>query len=152
MSGKYNEFKEWIERSNYGFVNIKEMELELDKTIFEKFESERSNEEEDLENLTWKEMNEKYYGVGDGNHDYAFGYIDKKLGDYLLKTYPTMFDGDGTKISPFGDFYLDDLPSKWSFEDLFYRELCYAPDFKRYEDFDDFIKGEELQQWNFTGE
>lgn len=150
MSGKYNEFKEWIERSNYGFVNTKEMELESDRTIFEKFESERNDEEEDLENLTWKEMNEKYYGVGDGSHDYAFGYIDKKLGDFLLNKYT--INEEGIKIASFENFNLDDLPSKWSLEDLFYRALCYEPDFEHYESFDDFIKGEELQQWNFTGE
>lgn len=100
---------------------------------------------EELENLTWEEMNKKYYGVGDGCHDYAFGYIDKRLGNYLLDKYT--IDEDGVKIASFGRFNLEDLPSKWSFEDLFYRALCYEPDFEHYENFDDFIKGEELEQW-----
>jgi hypothetical protein len=43
MSKKYNEFKEWIEQSNYGFIDVKEMELESDQRIFEKFESERND-------------------------------------------------------------------------------------------------------------
>ena len=150
MSKNYNEFKEWIKQSKYGFVDTYEMELESDQKIFDKFESERNNEEEELENLTWKEMNERYYGVGDSNHDYAFGYIDKKLGDFLLSKYT--INEEGIKIASLENFNLDDLPPKWSFEDLFYRGLCYEPDFEHYENFDDFIKGEELQQWNSTDE
>ena len=100
---------------------------------------------EELENLTWKEMNEKYYAVGDGSHNYAFGYIDKNLGDFLLNKYT--INEEGVKIASFGDFNLDDLPPKWSFEDLFYRGLCYEPDFEHYENFDDFIKGEGLGEW-----
>lgn len=39
---KYEEFKQWIKNSKYGFIDTQEMELESDNKIFEKFESKRN--------------------------------------------------------------------------------------------------------------
>lgn len=91
-----------------------------------------------------KKIDKKWYGVGDGNHVYAFGYIDKELGDTLLKKYGEIVNGDGCCIQSLLNFQLYDIPNKWNLEDIWNEMLRYDEFFKEYKTFNEFIKGEKL--------
>lgn len=92
-----------------------------------------------------KKIDKKWYGVGDGNHVYAFGYIDKELGNELIKKYEYIVQGDGCTIQSLLNFQLYDIPEKWDLKDLYKELLRYFEPFDKYKNFQDFLIGENLE-------
>ena len=92
---------------------------------------------------------DKYYFVGDDNHSYAFGYISKDLGKLLMTKYPNLFNNGGMRIASYKDFTLSDIPDKLDMKGLWDELLHYDGYFwdKGYRTYDDFIKGEGLEEY-----
>ena len=92
-----------------------------------------------------KAVNEEYYYVGDGNHMYAFFCITKELGDLVLDKCGKALENYGTYLNGIDcyDISETDITGKpLTFEEFWNEELKYIPDFKKYETFEDFKKGE----------
>ena len=92
---------------------------------------------------------DEYYFVGDDAHSYAFGYISKDLGKFLMKKYPNLVNNGGIRIESYRDFELSDIPDELDMKGLWNELLSYDDYFweKGYRTYDDFIKGEDLEEY-----